>query len=104
MRLPMGQRFMILAPIVSSRKGEYRDVLDDLKKRGLIRVRVDGRLYRLDEDEVKLDKKLKHEVHVVIERLSMREGLLARLRDAENALGRLRRENLFASIPEREEI
>ena len=82
MRLPMGQRFMILAPIVSSRKGEYRDVLDDLKKRGLIRVRVDGRLYRLDEDEVKLDKKLKHEVHVVIERLSMREGLQARLTDA----------------------
>ncbi len=81
-RLPEGHRFMILAPIVSSRKGEYRDVLDDLKKRGLVRLRIDGRLYRLDEDEVKLDKKLKHQVHAVIERLAMRPGLTARLTDA----------------------
>jgi excinuclease ABC subunit A len=81
-KLPTGHRFMILAPVVSSRKGEYREVLDDLQKRGLVRVRIDGRLYRLDEDEVKLDKKLKHQVHAVIERLAMRPALTARLTDA----------------------
>ena len=81
-KLPAGTKFMLLAPVVSARKGEYKDVLTDLKRRGLVRVRVDGKMFRLDEDEVTLSKKLKHSVHVVIERLVMKEGLRARLTDA----------------------
>jgi excinuclease ABC subunit A len=82
LKLPEGQRFSILAPVVSSRKGEYKDLLDDLRKRGLPRVRIDGRIYRLDEDRVELDKKLKHVIHVVVERLVMRPDLKSRLTDA----------------------
>ncbi len=82
MRLPAGTKFMVLSPVVSSRKGEYRELLEDLKRRGMVRVRVDGKLYRLDEEEVTLAKKLKHSVHVVIERLVMREGIKERLTDA----------------------
>ncbi len=82
LKLPSGQKFTVLAPVVVSRKGEYRDVLDDLRKRGLPRVRIDGRVYRLDEDRVELDKKLKHDIHIVIERLIMKPDLKARLTDA----------------------
>jgi excinuclease ABC subunit A len=82
LKRPEGERFTILAPVVASRKGEYKDVLDDLRKRGMPRVRIDGKLYRLDEDRVDLDKKLKHDIHVVVERLVMRPDLQARLTDA----------------------
>jgi excinuclease ABC subunit A len=79
---PQGAKFTVLAPVVVSRKGEYKDILDDLRKRGLPRVRIDGRIYRLDEDRVELDKKLKHDIHVVVERLVMKPDLKARLTDA----------------------
>ncbi len=82
LRLPEGSKFTVLAPIAISRKGEYRDLLDDLRKRGMPRVRIDGKLYRLDEDRVELDKKLKHTIHVVVERLVMKPELKARLTDA----------------------
>jgi excinuclease ABC subunit A len=82
LKLPQGQKFTVLAPVVQSRKGEYKDILDDLRKRGMPRVRIDGRVYRLDEDRVELDKKLKHDIHVVVERLVMRPDLKARLTDA----------------------
>jgi len=82
LKLPPGQKFTLLAPIAVSRKGEYKDVLDDLRKRGMPRVRIDGKLYRLDEDRVELDKKLKHDIHIVVERLIMKPDLKARLTDA----------------------
>jgi excinuclease ABC subunit A len=82
LKFPEGKRFTVLAPVVVSRKGEYRDLLDDLRKRGMPRVRIDGKLYRLDEDRVELDKKLKHDIHVVVERLVMRPDLKARLTDS----------------------
>ncbi|MGC4116222.1 MAG: excinuclease ABC subunit UvrA [Myxococcales bacterium] len=82
LKQPQGAKFTVLAPVVVSRKGEYKDILDDLRKRGLPRVRIDGKIYRLDEDRVELDKKLKHDIHVVIERLIMKPDLKARLTDA----------------------
>ncbi len=82
LKFPEGKRFTVLAPVVVSRKGEYKDLLDDLRKRGMPRVRIDGKLYRLDEDRVELDKKLKHDIHVVVERLVMRPDLKARLTDS----------------------
>ncbi len=85
LKLPQGTRFCILAPVASARKGEYREVLEGLRKRGLPRVRIDGRLYRLDEDRVELDKKLKHDIHIVIERLVMKPELKARLTDSVEA-------------------
>jgi excinuclease ABC subunit A len=81
-KLSAGHKFTLLSPVVVSRKGEYKDVLDDLRQRGLPRVRIDGKLYRLDEDRVELDKKLKHDIHVVVERLVMKPDLKPRLTDA----------------------
>ncbi len=85
--LPAGSRFMILAPVVRSRKGEYTQMLEDVRKKGFVRARIDGTLYELDETPA-LDKKKKHDVEIVVDRLVMKEGLERRLADSvETALG-----------------
>ena len=82
-----GTRLYLLAPIVRGRKGEYKKELAALAKRGFQRVRVDGGLYDI-EDAPKLDKKFKHSIEVVVDRLVVREGLETRLADSfETALG-----------------
>ncbi|MGE4425320.1 MAG: excinuclease ABC subunit UvrA [Solirubrobacteraceae bacterium] len=81
MDLPEGTRFMVLAPLVRGRKGEFKDLLAHWKAEGFQRVRVDGQLRMLDE-EIVLDKKYKHDVAVVVDRLVMRGDLRKRLADA----------------------
>ena len=84
--LPQGTRFVILAPIVRAQKGMHEKVFADAKKRGYVRVRVDGNLYDLSE-AIELDKNKKHNVEIVVDRLVLREGIEARLADSvENAL------------------
>ncbi|KAB8144441.1 excinuclease ABC subunit UvrA [Chloroflexia bacterium SDU3-3] len=68
--LPAGSRFMVLAPLVSRRKGEYKDVFAEAKADGFSRVRVDGEIMGLDQ-EIKLNKKVKHSIEVVVDRLAM---------------------------------
>jgi excinuclease ABC subunit A len=68
--LPAGTRFMVLAPVISQRKGEYKDVFAEAKTEGFVRVRVDGEIRSLD-DEIKLNKKVKHSIEVVVDRLVM---------------------------------
>jgi excinuclease ABC subunit A len=85
--LPEGTRLYLLAPIVRGRKGEYRKELADLQKRGFQRVKVDGKLYEIDEVPA-LNKKLKHDIEVVVDRLVLKPGLENRLADSiETALG-----------------
>jgi excinuclease ABC subunit A len=81
MTLPEGAKFMILAPVVRGRKGEYKDLLDELRGEGFTRVKVDGELRRLEE-EILLDKKFKHDIAVVVDRLVMRPDLRKRLADS----------------------
>ncbi len=81
MELPEGTRFMVLAPIVRGRKGEYGKQLQDLCGEGFTRVKVDGQLRRLDE-EIALDKKFKHDIAVVVDRLVMKPELRKRLADS----------------------
>ena len=76
-----GSRLYLLAPIVRGRKGEYRKELADLQKRGFQRVKIDGTLYEIDEAPA-LDKKKKHDIEVVVDRLVLREGLESRLADS----------------------
>src|SRR6266513_1416976 len=76
-----GTRFMVLAPVVRGRKGEYGKLFDELRAEGYTRVKVDGELRRL-EDEIELDKKYKHDISVVVDRLHMREDLRKRLADS----------------------
>jgi excinuclease ABC subunit A len=81
MELPEGTRFMVMAPIVRGRKGEYGKQLQDLRGEGFSRAKIDGELRRLDEDIV-LDKKFKHDISIVVDRLVMKDDLRKRLADS----------------------
>jgi excinuclease ABC subunit A len=81
MELPERTRFMVLAPIVRGRKGEYGKQLEELRAEGFGRAKVDGELRRLDE-EIVLDKKFKHDIAIVVDRLVMKEDLRKRLADS----------------------
>jgi len=78
MQLPEGTRFYLLAPVVRGRKGEYRKELAEWQKAGFTRVRIDGELHEI-ESAPALDKKYKHDIEVVVDRLVVREGLETRL-------------------------
>ncbi len=81
MEMAEGTRLYLLAPIVRGRKGEYRKELADLQKRGFQRVKIDGELYEIEEAPP-LDKKRKHDIEVVVDRLIVREGIETRLADS----------------------
>ena len=86
MELPEGSRIQVLAPIVRGRKGEHTKVLERAKRSGYVRVRIDGNLFDLSED-IKLEKNLKHNIEIVVDRLVIKEGIEKRLTDSvENAL------------------
>ena len=76
--LPAGTRFTVNAPVVRDRKGEYRDLFEELRNEGFSRVKVDGEQHTLDEPPT-LDKKFKHTIEVVVDRLVMKEDLRTRL-------------------------
>src|SRR5437867_4655396 len=79
--LPEGTRFLILAPVVRGQKGEYKDLFEDMLKRGFVRARVDGQVVRLTDD-LKLDQRIKHHIEVVVDRLKNDGGARARLAEA----------------------
>ena len=81
MSLPEGTKIQLLAPVVRGRKGEHAKVLERAKKSGYVRVRVDGSLYELTE-EIKLDKNIKHNIEIIVDRLVVKEGINRRLTDS----------------------
>ncbi len=86
MLLPEGTRLQLLAPVVRGRKGEHVKVLERAKRSGYVRVRVDGSLYELTED-ISLDKNIKHNIDIVVDRLVVKDGIQRRLADSvENVL------------------
>ena len=86
MELPERTRIQILAPVVRGRKGEHQKVIDRARKAGYVRLRIDGSLYDISE-EIKLEKNIKHNIEIVIDRLVVKEGIQRRLTDSvENAL------------------
>jgi excinuclease ABC subunit A len=87
MAMPDGTRLLLLAPVVRDRKGEYRKELGELQRKGFTRVKVDGTLYEIAEVPA-LNRKTKHEIEAVVDRVVVREGVEARLADSfETALG-----------------
>ena len=78
LQLPEGTRFTVNAPVVRDRKGEYKDVLEELRREGFTRVKIDGE-QRLLEDTIELDKKFKHTIEVVVDRLVMKPDVRTRL-------------------------
>ncbi len=86
MELPERTKIQLLAPVVRGRKGEHVKLFAQIKKSGYVRVRVDGNMYELSE-EIKLDKNIKHNIEVVVDRLVIKEGIEKRLTDSiENVL------------------
>ncbi|MCI8798864.1 MAG: excinuclease ABC subunit UvrA [Lachnospiraceae bacterium] len=86
MELPEGTRLQLLAPVVRGRKGQHEKVLDRARKSGYVRVRVDGNLYELTE-EIPLEKNIKHNIEIVVDRLAVKAGMERRLADSiENVL------------------
>ena len=81
MQMPERTKIQLLAPVVRGRKGEHVKVLDQARKSGYVRVRIDGNLYELSED-IKLDKNIKHNIEVVVDRLIVKEGIEKRLTDS----------------------
>jgi excinuclease ABC subunit A len=88
--LAEGTRFMVLAPVVRGRKGEYGKLLEEMRAQGYARAVVDGDLRRLDEPGgIELDKKYKHEISVVVDRLVLKEGVRKRLAESLEAAAQL---------------
>ncbi len=79
--LPEGTKIQLLAPVVRGRKGEHAKVLERAKRSGYVRVRIDGNLYDLSE-EIKLEKNIKHNIEIVVDRLVVKDGIRQRLTDS----------------------
>jgi excinuclease ABC subunit A len=87
MQMPEGSKLLLLAPVIRDRKGEYRKELAELQRRGFTRAKVDGKLYEIEQVPA-LNKKLKHEIEAVVDRIVVRAGIEKRLADSfETALG-----------------
>lgn len=82
LELPTGTKIQIMSPVVRGRKGEYVKTFEDARKKGFVRVRVDGEMYELSGDPIKLDKQKKHNIDIVIDRIVVKEGISKRLTDS----------------------
>ena len=87
-KLPKGTRVMVLGPVVKGRKGEYRSLIDDVRKSGFVRVRVDGSLYEIGE-KIPMDKNKKHDIQVVVDRIVVGPDQRTRLVDSIETAARL---------------
>lgn len=81
MALEPGTKLQLLAPIVRGKKGEYKKLIEDMKKSGFVRIRIDGEVMDIN-DEIKLDKNKKHSIEVVVDRIIVKEGIERRLTDS----------------------
>lgn len=82
MRLGEGAKIQILAPIARGKKGEFSSTFEELRQEGFVRVKVDDEIYNLDEDEIKLNKTQKHTIHVIVDRIVVKENAKSRIADS----------------------
>lgn len=82
MELKERSKIMILTPIIRGRKGTHEKVLENIKKQGFVRARIDGEIYDLTEDEIKLEKNIKHNIEAVVDRIIVKDGIEGRLTDS----------------------
>jgi excinuclease ABC subunit A len=102
-KLPKGTKIMVLGPIVKGRKGEYRSLIDDVRKSGFVRVRVDGSLYELTE-QIPLDKNKKHDIQVVVDRIVVGPEQRTRLVESIETAARLGGGSVIVAPDKGEEI
>jgi excinuclease ABC subunit A len=82
LELSKGTKIQVLSPIIRGRKGEHIKVIENIKKNGYVRARIDGEIFDLQEDEVKLEKNKKHTIEIVIDRIKIKEGIEGRLTES----------------------
>lgn len=82
LKLPQGTKIQILAPLVKGKKGEFQSLFEELKQEGFVRVKVDGEIYNLDEDEIKLAKTKVHNISVVVDRVVVKPEAKSRIADS----------------------
>lgn len=82
MKLPEGSKIQILAPIARGKKGEFISTFEELRQEGFVRVKVDEEIYNLDEDEIKIEKNQKHTIHVVVDRIVVKDNSKSRVADS----------------------
>lgn len=99
MLLPEGTRVQILAPVVRARKGEYQKIFEDARKSGYVRVRVDGNVYDLSE-EISLEKNKKHNIEVIVDRLTVKPDAMQRLTDSAETAAALAGGIMIIDIPD----
>ncbi|HHV97708.1 MAG TPA: excinuclease ABC subunit UvrA [Clostridiaceae bacterium] len=103
MGLGKGTRIQLLAPVVRGRKGEHVKLIEDIKKSGFVRIRIDGEIYELSES-ISLDKNKKHNIEIVVDRLIVKEGIRARLTDSIETVLRLSGGLLLVDVIGKEEM
>ena len=81
MKLEKGSRIQLLAPVIRAKKGQHKKALENIRKDGYVRVMIDGKRYELEED-IELDKNIKHDISVIVDRIVIKEGIESRLADA----------------------
>ncbi len=101
--LEEGTRIQVLAPVVRGRKGEFTKQFEDFQKSGFVRIRIDGEMYELGEDEIKLDKKKKHNVELVVDRLIIKDGIRSRLTESVETAMKYANNIVSIDIPGQEE-
>ena len=77
-----GAKIQILAPIIRGKKGEYSSLFEELRQEGFVRVKIDGEIFNLDEDEIELAKTKKHDIYVVVDRIVVKESAISRIADS----------------------
>src|SRR5438093_5016616 len=99
--LASGTKFLVLAPVVRGQKGEYKDLFQDMLKRGYLRARVDGQIVRLTDD-LKLDRRIKHDIAIVVDRLTVDAKVRSRLAEAVEQALNLAEGNIVVALEENE--
>ena len=82
LKLEEGTKIQILAPIARGKKGEFSSTFEELRQEGFVRIKVDGKIYNLDEDEISLEKTKKHDISVVVDRIVIKESAQSRIADS----------------------
>src|SRR3712207_2330353 len=104
LQLEERSKIQILSPIVNGRKGQHVKVLDNIRKNGFVRVRIDGEIYDLQEEDIDLDKNKKHTIEVVVDRLIIKDGVQSRLTDSLETALKLSEGLVIINVMEKEDI
>lgn len=104
MKLPERTKIQVMSPVVRGKKGTHEKELDSLKKQGYVRIRIDGAIYDLSAEEIKLEKNIKHNIEAIVDRLIIKEGIESRLADSLELAGGLSDGLIYIDVTDGKEL